>query len=92
MARQHVQVLYGGRIQGVGFRLTVKLLARGFEVTGQVRNLPDGGVELNAEGEADELVAFQHAIRDSELGHFIRQENAVSSEAKNQYTGFEIVR
>ena len=53
-----MQIFYAGRVQGVGFRYTVRAVANGFEVTGMVRNLPDGRVELAAEGAGDELEAF----------------------------------
>ncbi len=90
MKRCRLQVLYSGRVQGVGFRYTVNALARGFEVTGFVRNLADGRVELVANGLKDELEAFQQAIRDSGLRHFIAQEQAAWSNIKNEYRGFEI--
>ena len=78
-------------MQGVGFRYTTKTVAAGFEVTGAVRNLPDGRVELAAEGARDELEAFSQAIRDSGLGHFIRKEEASWGEPRNDLRGFEIV-
>ena len=87
-----MQIFYSGRVQGVGFRYTVRNLVRGFEVTGVVRNLPDGRVELVAEGGRAELEEFRKAVQDSELGHFIRQEETAWSEAKNEFRGFEIVR
>ena len=87
-----MQIIYEGRVQGVGFRYTTKSLARGFEVTGVVRNLDDGRVELVGEGEREELEAFQKAIRDSEVGRFIRQESVTWSSGKNCFRGFEIVR
>ena len=69
------QVFYEGRVQGVGFRYTVKNLARGFDVVGTVRNLADGRVELLAAGEADEVEDFLAAIRKSALaGHIQREE------------------
>ena len=55
---ERVTVLYSGRVQGVGFRFTVRQLACGYDVTGTVRNLPDGQVELVAEGARAELKAF----------------------------------
>ncbi len=81
---------YSGHVQGVGFRYAVKALTHGFEVTGTVRNLPDGRVELTAEGAQEELVAFLQAIRESEVGGFIRQEQTHWSEAINEFRGFEI--
>lgn len=92
MNRSRLQVFYSGTVQGVGFRYAVKTLASGFEVTGTVRNLPDGRVELVAEGAKDELSAFQQAIRESELGHFIKKEDVDWQAAQNNLRGFEIVR
>jgi acylphosphatase len=87
-----MQLFYSGYVQGVGFRYTVKSVASGFDVTGTVRNLPDGAVELVAEGAKDELEAFRRAIRESGMDHFIRKEDVVWAEAKNEFRGFEIVR
>ncbi len=87
-----MQVIYSGAVQGVGFRYTVKSVASGFELTGTVRNLPDGCVELVAEGAKAELEAFRPAIRESGLEHFIRKEEVNWSEATNAFRGFEIVR
>jgi acylphosphatase len=87
-----MQVLYSGSVQGVGFRYTVRTVATGFEVTGTVRNLPDGSVELVAEGARDELEAFRKAICESGLEHFIRNEDVTWHDARNDLRGFEIVR
>ncbi len=87
-----MQIVYTGSVQGVGFRYTVKSVASGYEVTGTVRNRPDGAVELIAEGAKDELGAFRQAIRESGLDHFIRNEAVTWAEAKNEFRGFEIVR
>ena len=92
MARVRLQVLYSGQVQGVGFRHTTRVLAQGFEVTGVVRNLLDGRVELLAEGERAELEAFRTAIRDSGLGSLIRHESVSWSEARGGFRGFEIAR
>jgi len=92
MSRERLHILYSGRVQGVGFRYTTKRLACGFDVTGTVRNLSDGRVELCAEGERAELEAFRREIQDSEVGRFVRQEEAAWSAPKNDFRGFEIVR
>jgi len=91
-SRCQMQILYSGTVQGVGFRYTVKSVASGFEVTGIVRNLADGRVELMAEGDRAELNAFRQAIRDEGLAHFIRDEQVEWSEARGEWRGFEISR
>jgi len=85
-------VTYSGHVQGVGFRYTAKTVATGFEITGTVRNLPDGGVELVAEGQREELEAYRTALRDAGLAGFIRDEKVNWTDAKNEFRGFEIVR
>ena len=92
MNRKQIRIHYSGQVQGVGFRYTVKQLARGFEVTGTVKNLPDGRVELLAEGARDELEAFRRAIRDEGLDHFIKNEDVAWADAGNEFRGFEIGR
>ncbi len=79
-------------MQGVGFRYTVKTVATGFEITGIVRNLADGRVELVAEGLRDELESFRLAILDAGLAGFVRDEQVNWAAAKNEFRGFEIVR
>jgi acylphosphatase len=91
MERCRIRVLYSGHVQGVGFRYTVKSLVPGFDITGTIRNLANGRVELVAEGEKGELRAFQQAIRDSGLGQLITDEQVTWSEATNEFRGFAIV-
>jgi acylphosphatase len=90
--RCRLQIFYSGRVQGVGFRYVVKTVAAGFNITGTVRNLPDGRVELIAEGARAELEAFREAIRGAGLAGLISGENAAWSDAQNEFSGFEIVQ
>ncbi len=78
-------------MQGVGFRYTAKTVAAGFDISGRVRNLSDGRVELTAEGARAELEAFRAAVRDAGLKPFIRDENVTWSAAQNEFRGFEII-
>jgi len=84
---------YEGRVQGVGFRYTVKNLARGFEVTGTVRNLPDGRVELvAASADPAELDAFLEEIAvNSPLSHHIKAVQTETIPVPAGLRGFEIV-
>ena len=90
MSRSRLHVYYSGHVQSVGFRYTAKSVAQGFEVTGLVRNLLDGRVELVAEGARDELEAFLRSIRDSGLGGLIRNEEVAWEPAQGDLRGFVI--
>lgn len=85
------QVFYEGRVQGVGFRFTCKQLARGYEVIGWVRNLPDGRVELQCSGERNEVEDFLEGIIESELKSHIKGVTAVPIAPLTGVRGFEIV-
>ena len=87
------QVYYTGRVQGVGFRYAVKRIATGFEVTGWVRNLDDGRVELQASAsDPDELEAFLQAVQDSSLGGNIRETEVRGIAELAGLRGFSIVQ
>ena len=86
-----LRVHYEGRVQGVGFRYTVKNLAREFEVSGTIANLPDGRVELVASGEPDEVDAFLEAIRASALAGHITLETSHDIARPAGLRGFSIV-
>jgi acylphosphatase len=82
-------VYFAGHVQAVGFRYTTQSIARRFAVTGQVKNLPDGRVELVAEGERREIEAFLAEIR----GHFtgqIRDELRDIGPATGEFDEFKI--
>ena len=85
------RVLYEGYVQGVGFRWTARRLAHGYDVSGWVRNLPDGRVELQVSGEDHEVAAFLGAIRESTLGGHIAAEGTTQIEIPSPFKGFRIV-
>lgn len=84
------RVFYEGRVQGVGFRATAASLARAFRVSGWVRNLSDGRVELLAEGDPAEVDAFLEAV-DHRLGRWVRDVQAFRElVAETEQVGFSI--
>jgi acylphosphatase len=82
---------YSGRVQGIGFRATVARLARRRPVTGWVRNLTDGRVQMLVEGEDTDVEAFLQAVRDEWRG-YIDNEQIEEQPATGNYRGFDIVR
>ena len=88
MTARHV--FYEGRVQGVGFRYSVRQIATGFDVSGWVRNLTDGRVEMMAGGDSAEVTDFLQAVRDSDLASFIRNETIEEVAPPPVMRGFEI--
>ena len=67
------QIIYKGHVQGVGFRFAVRMIATGFEVTGWVKNLDDGSVEMQVMSrDTEELDSFLDAVKSSSLRGNIR--------------------
>lgn len=89
MAARRRTVLYTGQVQGVGFRFTACDAARPFDVSGFVRNLSDGRVELVAEGEPPELDAFLTAVSNA-MGGLILDTEITDADARGEFEGFDI--
>jgi acylphosphatase len=85
-----LQVFYEGSVQGVGFRWTVRHIATGYDVTGWVRNLADGRVEMQIAGDDSEVLAFLDAIKASELSSHIRGQQQAPLKTRPDVRGFEI--
>ncbi len=83
------QLTYSGHVQGVGFRYTTKSIAEGFAVSGYVRNLPDGRVELIAEGTAAELEEFLKKLAEHMSSH-IRSVDCDRRPALGEFADFTI--
>jgi acylphosphatase len=82
------RVHYSGTVQGVGFRFTAQRLAADFAVAGYVRNLPDGRVELVAEGEADEIDRLLATVARRMAGYI--EDTTVSEETPTGAAEFRI--
>ena len=79
-----LQVFYEGNVQGVGFRWTIRQIAKGFDVIGWVKNLPDGRVELQVGG------AFLDSVMESELRSHIDKQTRAGLAEPVKARGFEI--
>ncbi len=89
---RHVRVIVKGEVQGVGYRYTVLDIARNFEVRGFVRNLSDGNVEVQAEGEEEELKRFLRAIEIKQGGIYVSALQTEWKEAGKKFSGFDVLR
>jgi len=84
-------VHYTGKVQGVGFRATTAEIARDYPVAGWVKNLPDGRVELLAEGPDEAVDKFLKAVR-TRWKDNIEKEQVEKRTPGGKLKGFEIVK
>ncbi|MEE8451532.1 MAG: acylphosphatase, partial [Thermoguttaceae bacterium] len=86
---QRRHVYYEGYVQGVGFRYTAARIARRCDVTGFVRNLPDGKVELVVEGAAGELDRVTGEVLET-MAEYIQNAREETSPATGEFSEFVI--
>lgn len=89
MPDQRRLIHFSGNVQGVGFRYTAMRVAGAYEVTGYVKNLPDGRVEVLAEGEPEQIDCFVQAVR-GRMGHYIDHLSQQPGPASGKFRGFDI--
>ena len=80
---------FSGHVQGVGFRYTVRQLATRYPISGYVRNLSDGRVELVMEGAEPEINKLLNDIREAMEAH-INHTDCQSAPATGEFRNFEI--
>jgi acylphosphatase len=85
----HETAYFTGRVQGVGFRYAALQVAREFEVSGYVANLPDGWVVLEAEGAPDQVKSFIAAVHERMDG-YVRKVDRTAAARPPQFSGFSI--
>jgi acylphosphatase len=86
---QRREVYYSGRVQGIGFRYTTRRIALQFAVTGYVKNLADGRVQLVVEGRAEEIQSMLDAVK-SEMDRYIRGVHETPSRATGGFSSFDV--
>ncbi|MBI9015879.1 MAG: acylphosphatase [Phycisphaerae bacterium] len=82
-------IIFKGNVQGVGFRYRVYRAASGYNVTGYVKNLADGTVEMLIEGDKHNIDAVLEAIHYA-MGSHIRKELINTRPPTLRYTSFKI--
>jgi len=86
----HVHLVIRGRVQGVGFRYFAVREALELGLHGRVRNLADGGVEVEAEGDRPSLVLLVAALRSGPRAARVTDVDERWSEGPSRHQGFEI--
>lgn len=87
--KQSVHIIYSGRVQGVGFRYTARETAVELGLTGWVKNLWDGRVEIVAEGEDDVLKDFLDRVNADFTDH-IKRADVSWEPSTDGFKGFTI--
>lgn len=89
-AKRRIRVFWSGRVQGVGFRYTAESAAMELNITGWVRNLPDGRVEAVAEGSEVHLKEFLEAVRTGPMQRYIQRTQAAWEDATGEFREFQV--
>ncbi len=89
MAKQQRMVRFIGDVQGVGFRYTACQIARGYDITGYVRNMADGSVECLAEGDSKEIDAFIAELT-QQMSYYIRRTTSQIAPYSGAHRAFEV--
>ncbi len=90
MDRVGVYLRVSGMVQGVGYRFFTQRKAREYGVTGYVRNMPDGSVEVYAEGDRDVLENFLLDLRRGPVMARVDNLQVEWREASGKYRDFSI--
>lgn len=89
---ERITAYFSGHVQGVGFRFTVLEIVPNFPgVTGTVRNLSDGRVEMVAEGARAALDGLLDAVQ-RQMRSYISATEVRRGPATGEYAGFDITR
>ena len=88
--KKQLHAYFNGNVQGVGFRYTACRAADGFVVTGWIKNLKDGRVEMVAEGEESEIESFLKLLREK-MQRNIQNMEVNWRPASGEWTIFETV-
>lgn len=89
MANLAKLIKYSGRVQGVGFRYTAQRIALRCELSGYVRNMPDGSVELFVQGRAEDVKECMMDLSET-FGAGIQDTKAIDAQWNRNYEGFSI--
>lgn len=90
MTTRAVHATVTGQVQGVGFRFATRRVAESLGLDGWVRNLPDGSVEVWAQGDTSAVGEMDRFLNEGPLGSRVRAVQSTDRSVDPQIAGFEI--
>ena len=90
LAKGRLHIYVSGYVQGVFYRANAKRVAESLLLTGWVRNLRDGRVEIVVEGEEENLAKFVEWCKRGPVGAEVESVDVMREEYKGEFKGFEI--
>ncbi|MDD5644071.1 MAG: acylphosphatase [bacterium] len=91
MPEKRAQIFYSGSVQGVGFRFTASKLAKHYNLSGYVRNLSNGKVEMMLQGEEKNIFLVINDIKNNHFSGCIRDTEVQWLEPSKEFTRFEVL-
>jgi len=88
--KKRLHIYYNGRVQGVGFRFSAEYIAQELNLTGWIKNLPDGRVELIAEGDEGILKKLIDEI-ENRMGSYVSNQLVYWEEFKGEFEHFGVI-
>lgn len=83
-------IFYSGMVQGVGFRYTIEQFASALNLTGWVKNLPDGRVEIVVEGNSEDIEKLTNQV-DGRFAGYIKEKKVSFSSVQGKFKNFQII-
>jgi acylphosphatase len=89
MEKEAKKIVFSGRVQGVGFRYIARQTAWRYDLTGWVKNRPDGRVEALLQGPPAMIDACLDELREH-FGGYIREMETTPEPLNPRFTDFRI--
>jgi acylphosphatase len=91
MSNQRIRIFVTGRVQGVFFRQTLKIMAKKNDVLGWVKNLKDGRVESVIEGDAENVSIIVEWINDGPANAIVEDVEIHNEKFVGEFSKFDVL-
>ncbi len=89
MEKVSAKVIVKGMVQGVGYRFFTRYSAQSFKLDGYARNLPDGCVEVEVEGNKEDILLFIEKLKTDSPG-YVKKLKVDWDQYRGKFSGFHI--